>query len=362
MHALRLATLAFLAAPALAQSVGEWRIESHGWKRELPAGLPIAIENPYGEVRVRAFEGQGCELAGVSQRHRDDPRPIDLEPVLEADRLVVAVRMPATAEDGAAPPEWGRRRVDLTIYVPASSPLTVRTGDGAVEVKGSTTPVAVATRNGAILIESQGPLTAETDAGDVSVLLASPAWAHEAAISTRTGDVRLAVRRDARARLEVETRGRIATDFSIEIDSVEPGLKRGRLVLGDGAGTARIRSHQGEVTLAEEPIASPLPVDRPDVEDRVGAHDVEPVEAGCGEAGVIGEDAQALAQGAAAGEDAVLLREGDQTQIRVEPSVGQHFPHRRRLGEGEARILGQGEGAGVDDAVVASGGGGDDAR
>ncbi len=255
MIALRFALLLLFAAPLLGQPASDdWRIENHTWKQELPAGLPIEIDNPYGEIRVRAFDWQGCELIGVSQRHREDPRPIELTPLLEAERLVLAVRMPASELDATAPTDWALRRVDLTIYVPASSPLAVRTRQGYLEVKGSTAPLTVETDGGAVLLESHGPFAARSTAGEIAVLLAEPAWGHEATIDTETGAVRLAVRRDARARLEVETRGRIATDFSIDIEREGAAAKRGRAILGDGAGVVRVRTHQGDVTLAEEAI------------------------------------------------------------------------------------------------------------
>ncbi len=232
-----------LIAPATAQPTGDdWLIETHEWSQEIPPGLQIAIDNPFGGVRIHAFDGQGFEMTAVSQRHRDDPRPIELEPVREEGRYLLAVRMPPDERDTGAPADWRRRRVDLTVQAPASSPLSVRTTSGAVDVA-----------------------------------LSAPHWRHAVEIETVTGDIDIQAPPDADLAIEIDTQGEIASDYSLAVERMGYLRKRARAALGEAAAALRATSHQGNVVLREQAMDEPparqamdepsAPISRPSMEE-----------------------------------------------------------------------------------------------
>ncbi len=210
-----LALLALLAAPLAARSADEdWPTDRHAWRQEVPPGWPIEIENPHGDVLLRAVERAGFEGSALFQHHPEDRRPIEVEPRCEQGRCRLAVHLPASELDAGAPIEWRRRRVDLTVEVPASSPLAVRTGDGAIRAT-----------------------------------LAAPRWREPVELATVSGELELAIAADADLAVEIDTQGAIATDLSLTVERTGLLRKRARALVGAGTLAVHLSSHQGDVIL-----------------------------------------------------------------------------------------------------------------
>lgn len=97
---------------------------------------------------------------------------------------------------------------------------------------------------------------------------------------------------------------------------------------------------------------SAIAPDLPHGDHLVAAHDVETIELGYGETGVVGEDAHSGARWKRMVENSVLLAHGGHAQIRVQPGVRVLIEDMSEMSGGvHSQILGQGQGSSVDHAV-----------
>lgn len=251
-RALRRAFGAFLlAAAATAQpSFEEWRSEPLSWRGDVAAGAPITLVNEHGDLRIRGKPRDELELVGYRQRHADDPREIAVEPVRDGEGWRLEVR--TAGEPGEeVPAEWAGRRVDLTVYIPWSSPLTVRTTDGVLEALDLRAPLTAETAAGELTAGSSSNLAVTTRGGAVRVLLQGPDWAAKAVVETFSGPVTVWARPDADAAVTLETRGTLITDFTLEVERLDPSLRRARARLNAGTGTVHVTSYQAPLALRE---------------------------------------------------------------------------------------------------------------
>lgn len=183
---------------------------------ELPATAPcrLSLVHPDGAVEVVAG-GTGARLLGDVRQWQVAVAESGgaLEPQL---RLTVGRRI-ATDDPGDGPGAGSPadpRPVHLE--VPAGCDLAIRTGAGAVDVRGS----------------RLGRLAAESSTGDITLWVA-PSVAPA---------------------VELATSGEITIDFSITIEYFrhqEPA-KRGRIGAGAGAAWAQLASRQGSIRVLQD--------------------------------------------------------------------------------------------------------------
>lgn len=228
----------------------KWLSEPYSWRGEVAPGAAVTLINEHGDLRVRGKPSDELEIVGYLQHHVDDGREIAVEPVRSEGGWRLDVRMAASAEE-EVPADWSGRRVDLTVYVPWSSPLTVRTRDGVLEALDLRAPLVVETGSGELLAGGDGDLTVESRSGSVRVVLQEPDWSSTATIETFSGPVSVWARPDADTAVSLETRGTLTTDFSLDIERLDDSLRRARARLGAATGTVRVTSYQAPLALRE---------------------------------------------------------------------------------------------------------------
>jgi len=228
----------------------EWLSEPFSWHGEVAPGAPITLVNEHGDLRVRGKPSEELEIVGYLQHHVDDGRKIAVEPVPSEGGWTLEVTMGSTPGEDV-PADWSRRRVDLTVYVPWTSPLTVRTSDGVLEALDLRAPLVVETDSGELLAGGDGELTVKSRSGSVRVVLQEPDWSSTATIETFSGPVSVWARPDADAELTLETRGTLTTDFSLEVQRLDPSLRRAHAKLGKGTGSVRVTTYQGPLAFRE---------------------------------------------------------------------------------------------------------------
>lgn len=183
---------------------------------ELPATAPcrLSLVHPDGAVEVVAG-GTGARLLGEARRWQvavaesggaSDPQ------------LRLTVGRGIAADDPGDGPMAGAPADSrpVLLEVPAECDLAIRTGAGAVEVRGS----------------RLGRLAAESS----------------------TGDITLWVPPSVAPAVELATSGEITIDFSIAIEYFrhqEPA-KRGRIGAGAGAAWAQLASRQGSIRVLQD--------------------------------------------------------------------------------------------------------------
>jgi len=247
-----LATLAVAAGPAAGQGpAADWRVERLERTWEIAAAAAVSLDNPWGDVAVRTHAAAEVYLLAHVQRHRDDPRELDLAVTQSDAALALAVRF-ATAGPEAAPDAWAKRRVDVTVFVPKAAATRFSTRAGNLEIRGTRAPTEAATETGDLRLRIAGPVAARTRDGDVLVQFLRTDWSQPVEISSLTGEIRVEMPRGGNAEVVVETRGEITSDFSTHVEWVQGTLlKRVRLSVGAAGMPLELSSHQGPIKVLQ---------------------------------------------------------------------------------------------------------------
>lgn len=239
--------------PVLAAADDDWLIEKVETTRTVASGAGVSVLNLYGDVRCRVIDGDELVLVANVQRHKEDPRHAAVKVAEDGGRWRVEVVYPKleAADKARLTVEMERRRVDVSVLVPAASPLVLRTADGLIEAKGLKQAVEATSEKGRIFLRTSGTVRAHTDHGELEVWLRATEWAVAPELSTLTGDLTVWLPPQPSARVEAETHGELSTDFSIEVGRREDLKKMAVAVVGEGGGRLALRSEKGRVRIFE---------------------------------------------------------------------------------------------------------------
>ena len=239
--------------PGANASVGPERINR---LEQLPAGLPVVVDNPYGDVRLRfgGYEDQ-VEIQGVLQQP-DGAARIELTPVQDTANWRLQPRLPA----GTVLAEG--QRLDLVLFVAEGHSVTVSTENGLIEARGLKDLLNARSRNGSIRVRGiRGAMALETEFGEIEVALEQAPPGSQQRLRTRTGAITVGVTDDLNARIELATSAAFATEFSLQVQHLngqEPN-KHAQAVVGEPLADLEIGSLRGEIRLLRR-SASFVPV------------------------------------------------------------------------------------------------------
>jgi hypothetical protein len=212
----------------------------------LVEGQAIAVDNPYGDVRLR-FGGfaHGIVVDTVMQTPAGAP-VMALQPVMDHGRYLVAPRIPAGAILANG------QRVDLVVFVPLGHSVAVRTERGLIESHGIRGNIDLRSTAGDIAVRgTQGSVQAQTGAGSIEASLNAAPPKSKQRLATTTGNIVLGVSDKLDAELELATSGVFATEYSLQIAPLqgqEPN-KRARSVIGAATARINVDSRRGEIRL-----------------------------------------------------------------------------------------------------------------
>jgi hypothetical protein len=219
------------------ESPVDWSIERFDRATAAPEGATVAIENRYGDVRVRLGAGGRVEVHSVAQRHEADPRSARVSSEVRGGEVLVAVAF----DDGAArvpEPTWSRRRVDLVVAIPPGSPVRVTTDAGRIEVKGGVGELEAESASGEIRLWIERAATVRGGHGRIEANLLGDRWREPLRLESSSGDVEVLFPPRADVEVRLETSGDLTTDYSLEVERV--GERRKRAIARLGAGGARV--------------------------------------------------------------------------------------------------------------------------
>lgn len=229
--------------------------ERRDFSATLADGQAVAIDNPYGDVRLR-FGGyaHALEIHAVLQQPAK-AAPIALQPQAETKRYVFAPRLP----EGAVLAEG--QRVDLVAFVPSGHAVSARTERGLIESRGVRGDVDLDSVSGDIAIRgTQGRVRAQTGDGAIEASFDAAPKASQQRLATRTGNIVLAVDDRLDAALELATSGVFATEFSLDVERLagqEPN-KRAHTLVGEDEARIALESRRGEIRLLRRSAFTPL--------------------------------------------------------------------------------------------------------
>jgi hypothetical protein len=211
-------------------------------KALLPDAKAITIENDFGDVRLR-FGGyaHAFEVTAVAQA----PDTASF-PKLRFDEQsgLVSTYSDVTAVRG--------QRIDIVVFVPAKSPVKVRTLAGLIEARGLTSDIELLSNSGNLTARSiTGAIIAETSAGSVEMSIADGATEKPQRITTSTGQIVLSFGAKANALIKLATSSLFGSEFSLDVshhDGQEPN-KTAVVKLGSAQNLIEVRSKRGEIRL-----------------------------------------------------------------------------------------------------------------
>lgn len=226
----------------------------------LTANEPVAIDNPYGDVRLR-FGGYAHALAihAVLQEPAS-AQPIELLPARESGRYLIAPRLPAGAIAAQG------QRMDLVVFIPTGHAVSVRTERGLIESHGVRGDINLRSTAGDISMRgTQGRVQAETGAGSIEASLNPAPPASRQRLATTTGNIVLAVDDKFDAELELATSSVFATEYSLHVQALagqEPNKKASASIGDVKAGKRKaklvVESRRGEIRLLRRTGFTPL--------------------------------------------------------------------------------------------------------
>ena len=218
-------------------------------------GQAVAIDNPYGDVRLR-FGGfaHALEIHAVLQQPAD-ASPIAVQPGVESGSYRFAPRLPSGAivSDG--------QRLDVVAFIPRGHAVSVHTEQGLIESHGVRGDIDLASVSGDIAMRgTQGRVQAQTGAGAIEASFNAAPKGSRQRLATTTGNIVLAVDDRLDAGLELATSGVFATEFSLDVEPLanqEPN-KRALATIGDDDAHITLESRRGEIRLLRRSPFTPL--------------------------------------------------------------------------------------------------------
>lgn len=255
-----LLSVAWVAAPLVAATVDSfdigsglegWTIDRFNWQEPLGSTDAIAVDNRFGNVHARASKTDDVEVLAVSQHADGEAKP----PTVTVSRVDRRIEIEVAMPEGDRPDDL--RRVDLTVFVPASARLVVRTEDGLVDAKKLGCDIEATSVRGKLRVSTAGSVDLRSEHGDVVATLLSDRWPAPPRLETVTGGIELWLPEAAAARVEASTGGLLTTDFSLEIEHDRSSNTKHAVVDlagGPAAATVQLVSAKGEIRILRSPI------------------------------------------------------------------------------------------------------------
>lgn len=235
----------------------DWLIDNQRWTEPTTGAELIEVRNFHGDVRIRPADEEEIFLSAMIQRHVDDPLRAEIDTTREDATFRVEVRYPDVGDfDPAEHPEaWSKRRVDLTVYVPAKRPLTVETLRGLVEIKGLNHGITARSTSGDIVLATAGHATAKTERGSITARFADTDWESAVELETLTGSIAVTLPPSADVTATLATSGELTTDFSLTVEHpAESQHKTASARIGKGSSELSITSKRGSLKLLRAPF------------------------------------------------------------------------------------------------------------
>jgi hypothetical protein len=240
--ALAAGLLVVLVPHATAQdsSLPDWAIESLRWHGDLNPSQSLEIQNPWGDVRLRASDAGEVETSAVVQRRKSDP----VLPEVKVERVKGVLRIVVGYPE---PPTGDLYRVDLAVFVPKGVYVVVETRDGMIEARGVSNDLRLRTIGGEVKVANKGGTQVSTVRGDVTLELGVTSWREPPRIASDEGDVSVRLAENSDARIRIRAAGEISLPPEARV--LERRGRRALVTVGKGTQTMHVESRRGSVTL-----------------------------------------------------------------------------------------------------------------
>ena len=233
-----------LRTPPSQSAVGEARIERIDQVFDLSRGVTrVAIDNPWGEINVRAREEREVGIHAVIQRLPPRFAKAVLRSHRDGDTLHIEVGFDAAKALAG--------RADIAVYLPNELALALRAQGSRISAKKRAGPVEASTDSGEILVSSRERLRLRTRSGQIRAIAIGARWQGPSEIVSDSGRIILLVPTFGDISLSAETGGRLGTNFGLSVHHGDDGHSRAGARYGLGTSTLDVRSGTGEIVLEQ---------------------------------------------------------------------------------------------------------------
>lgn len=239
-----------LLAPSLlvAQASGDWQIHRSTWQEDIVRGTPIEIHNHYGDVRIRGKKDITVDITAHTQKHKNDKHLIAITHKREQNKLVIQVAYAGNDQDTFK--KSGKRRLDMAVFIPEGSPLTVRTHKGLIQARGIVGDVDYFSERGNIYSKNKGHVVIGSRQGDITAALLDTTWKKPAKIESQLGDIEVHLPLGPSLSVNARTAGQITTDYSLTIDHKPKSIEKlAKVKIGKGEHVLSLINKKGAVKI-----------------------------------------------------------------------------------------------------------------
>jgi hypothetical protein len=223
----------------------DWTIDNWRWRGELAPSTSIEVDNPWGDVRLRAADAGEMESSAMIQRRNADPVRAEVRVLRRGSVIRFEVVYPAT-------PRGDLHRVDLALFVPKGAPVAVRTEAGMIQAPGLANDLRLRSTSGKIAASTSGTAHVDTRDGEIDVTLAGAVWSSPPRLESRDGDITLRLDATSEARVDVRTRGEITVKAPARLERRRSGAV---VTFGHGTKPLSLQTRSGDVTLLSPDVS-----------------------------------------------------------------------------------------------------------
>jgi hypothetical protein len=203
----------------------------------------VAIDNPWGEINIRARDEREVGIHAVVQRMPPHYAGAKFRTRRDGATLRIEVDL-----DGAAPTQG---RVDIAVFLPGELALALSTRSGRISAKRRGGALEATTESGQILASSRDRLVLRSVSGEIRATAIGARWQGASEIASDSGRIVLMVPTFGDIALDAQTGGRLGTDFGLSVDEDAQQRHRAAAHFGQGTSPLRVRSRTGELVLEQ---------------------------------------------------------------------------------------------------------------
>ena len=207
----------------------------------------VAIDNPWGEINIRARDEREVGIHAVIQRNGPRYAKAAFHARRDGDTLHIEVGFDGAVAGGIDTPG----RIDTAVFLPGELALTLRTRDSRIAAKRRVGEIDAASHSGSILASSYGRLTLHTDSGLVRATAIGARWSGASDISSVDGRIVLLVPTFGDIALDAQTGGALGSNFGLSVHAAPGGGHEAHARYGAGTSPLRVRSRDGEIVLEQ---------------------------------------------------------------------------------------------------------------
>jgi hypothetical protein len=252
-----LAALPVAALTALAQPAATFE-----WTGAMQAGQTLEIRNVVGDIRAQAADGSDASISVRVFGTKPDPNSIRIDVVpYDGGILVCTIYLGLSDPEHCTPERMpsvtltnSNLRVQYTVRVPAGVNFIPRTVNGSITADLAESPIAAATVNGRVVLNSGKPVSASVVNGSIVATLAGVDWSGTKEFTAVNGSIDIEMPGDAAATVRATTVwGALGNDLGIPVHRMLVGSWFDGDINGGGPKLA-LTTVNGSIHLRRSPV------------------------------------------------------------------------------------------------------------